>query len=205
MKKHKLRRPWEDVIADDFETLRKSGLDHAAFGEITAALGINSALDHEVRTLKQQVQKLYGEGKLAEAIPLAWPGARTICEERTEFAGALGSLAVVYNAQSQYREAEALYKRALAITEKALGPDHPDVGALLNNIAGLYRAQGRFSEAEPLYQRALAITEKGLGPDHPTGIKDLWSDARTRTQCGHRGSARGAGIAEDSSCLMCDI
>jgi len=58
-------------------------------------------------------------------------------------------------------------KRALAIADKALGPDHPNVGTMLNNLAELYRAQGRLAEAEPLYKRALAITEKALGPDHP--------------------------------------
>ena len=71
------------------------------------------------------------------------------------------------SAQGRYAEAEPLYKRALAIREKALGPDHPDVGTSLNNLAGLYRAQGRYAEAEPLYKRGLAITEKALGPDHP--------------------------------------
>src|SRR5215470_13023860 len=89
-------RPWEDVIADDLETLRKSGLDHAAFGEIAAALGINSALDQEVSTLKQQVQKLYGEGKQAKAVPLAEKNVglaqERYGEERTEFAAALGWL-----------------------------------------------------------------------------------------------------------------
>ena len=69
--------------------------------------------------------------------------------------------------QGRYAEAEPLYKRALAIREKALGPDHPDVGTALNNLAALYRAQGRYAEAEPLYKRALAIREKALGPDHP--------------------------------------
>ena len=51
--------------------------------------------------------------------------------------------------------------------EKALGPDHPDVGTSLNNLAGSIARQGRYAEAEPLYKRALAIGEKALGPDHP--------------------------------------
>ena len=55
-------------------------------------------------------------------------------------------------------------KRALAISEKALGPEHPDVAISLNNLALLYRAQGRYAEAEPLLKRALAISEKALGP-----------------------------------------
>jgi hypothetical protein len=45
----------------------------------------------------------------------------------------------------------ALYKRALAIREKVLGPEHPSVGAALNNLALLYDSQGRYPEAEPLY------------------------------------------------------
>ena len=59
------------------------------------------------------------------------------------------------------------YKKALAITEKALGPEHPDVATSLNNLAALYESQGRYAEAEPLYKRALAIREKALGPEHP--------------------------------------
>ena len=67
----------------------------------------------------------------------------------------------------QVREAEGLYKRALAIREKALGANHPDVGQTLNNLALVYRAQGKYSEAEGLYKRALAIREKALGANHP--------------------------------------
>jgi tetratricopeptide (TPR) repeat protein len=64
-------------------------------------------------------------------------------------------------------EAEPLLQRALAVREKALGPDHPDVAVALNDLALLYERQGRYADAEPLYKRALAINEKGLGPDHP--------------------------------------
>jgi len=55
----------------------------------------------------------------------------------------------------------------LAIREKALGPDHPDVAASLNNLALVFSRQGRAQEAEGLLLRALAIQEKAFGPDHP--------------------------------------
>ena len=42
-------------------------------------------------------------------------------------------------------EAEGLFKRALAIREKALGASHPDVGQTLNNLANVYRDQGKYS------------------------------------------------------------
>src|SRR5205085_2128669 len=60
-----------------------------------------------------------------------------------------------------------LYRRALAIDEKAHGPDHADVAIDLNNLAVLYDAQGKYAQAEPLHRRALAIFEKVHGPDHP--------------------------------------
>lgn len=66
-----------------------------------------------------------------------------------------------------YAGAQPLYERALALSERALGPDHRHVAQSLNNLAGLYRLQGRYGEAEPLYQRALALCERVLGPEHP--------------------------------------
>ena len=70
-------------------------------------------------------------------------------------------------AQGNYAEAAPLLQRSLAIREKALGPEHPDVATSLNNLAGLYQAQGNYAEAAPLFQRSLAIWEKALGPEHP--------------------------------------
>jgi CHAT domain-containing protein/tetratricopeptide (TPR) repeat protein len=65
------------------------------------------------------------------------------------------------------------FKRALAIWEKALGPDHPDVAMSLNNLALLYQAQGVYGKAEPLHERALAICEKVLGHNHPNVATSL--------------------------------
>ncbi|CAN0583074.1 unnamed protein product, partial [Laminaria digitata] len=48
-------------------------------------------------------------------------------------------------AQGNYAEAGPLYKRSLAIYEKALGPEHPSVARSLNNLAVLFRAQVRTS------------------------------------------------------------
>src|SRR5262249_32558274 len=56
---------------------------------------------------------------------------------------------------------------ALAIREKVLGPEHPDVATSLHNLAEGDRGQGDLSQAAPLYERALALGEKALGPDHP--------------------------------------
>ena len=65
-----------------------------------------------------------------------------------------------------YFEAEPLYQQARAIIEKALGPDYPELAAVLGNLGQLYYRQSRYPEAESLYQQARAIIEKALGPDH---------------------------------------
>ncbi len=67
----------------------------------------------------------------------------------------------------KYAEAIPLQQRALAIQEKALGPNHPGVAGLLYNLAFLYQVSRRYADAEPLYKRSLAIEEKALGPDDP--------------------------------------
>jgi tetratricopeptide (TPR) repeat protein/CHAT domain-containing protein len=80
---------------------------------------------------------------------------------------ALYNLAVVYQSQGKYADAEGLYKRALAIDEKVHGPSHSYVATTLKRLAGMCEAQAKYVEAEGLLKRALAIREKEFGPDHP--------------------------------------
>jgi tetratricopeptide (TPR) repeat protein len=68
---------------------------------------------------------------------------------------------------SRYADAEPLYRRSLAIQEKALGPNHPDVANSLNNLALLYQTKARYADAESLLNRSLAIGENVFGPDNP--------------------------------------
>ncbi len=69
--------------------------------------------------------------------------------------------------QARYDEAIALTSEALAIREKALGPDHPDVAKSLNNLAALYVEKGRFAEAEPLYLARSRDHRKGTWRRRP--------------------------------------
>jgi tetratricopeptide (TPR) repeat protein len=92
-------------------------------------------------------------------------------------------------AQSLNHLAELLYARALALAERVLGPDHPDVVTSLNHLAGLYRDQGRYDQAEPLYARALALYERVLGPDHPDTTQSLHNLAALYYAQGRYGEA----------------
>jgi tetratricopeptide (TPR) repeat protein len=70
-------------------------------------------------------------------------------------------------ALAHFREAQTVLERALAIYEKARGPDHPDTAATLNSLGSLLRVQDDPVGARPYHERALAIYEKARGPDHP--------------------------------------
>src|SRR5262249_5781041 len=50
-----------------------------------------------------------------------------------------------------------LYKRALAIRENALGPDHPDVGVSISNLANLYFSQGDWARAADNWRRSTSM------------------------------------------------
>src|SRR5262249_5022058 len=82
-----------------------------------------------------------------------------------EAARLLNEAGLYLSERGQYPEVLPLYQRALAICEKALGPEHPDTATSLNNLAGLYQDQGNYDKALPLFQRALAISEMVLGPE----------------------------------------
>ncbi len=64
-----------------------------------------------------------------------------------------------YRRSPQYRLAEPLYKRSLAIHEKTMGPEHPSVVLVLSELAALYKATGR-PEAEAMYKRLIVLEEK---------------------------------------------
>jgi len=76
---------------------------------------------------------------------------------------------------AQWTEAESLMRHALAIDQKRLGADHPNVARDLNSLAQLLHSTNRLAEAEPLMRRALAIDEKSFGADHSNVARDLGS------------------------------
>ncbi len=70
-------------------------------------------------------------------------------------------------------DVERELRRALALEEKRSGPDHPEVGVILQHLALLLMETDRPAEAEPLLRRVITIDEKFYGPDHPEVARDL--------------------------------
>ena len=116
--------------------------------------------------LQYQYGSMTNQDKIAEIVRLQTRLKEDNLRD-TEKAILLNNLAGLYEAQGRYEEAEPLYKKALEISEKVLGEEHPNTATSYNNLAGLYESQGRYEEAEPLYKKALGIREKVLGEEHP--------------------------------------
>src|SRR5262249_35134999 len=86
--------------------------------------------------------------------------------EHPNVAISLNNMAILYRDQGRYDEAEALYKRSLAISEKALGPEHSEVGTVLDNLADLAFLKGDWAGAAGYWRRSTDIikhrAERGL-------------------------------------------
>ena len=104
--------------------------------------------------------------KYAEAQPHL-QAAMALADNDIDRAIAITELALLYNEQDHWAEAEPLYRQALSMSEKSYGPEHPEVATDLNNLAQLLQETNRLAEAEPLTRRALAIDEKSYGAEHP--------------------------------------
>lgn len=74
------------------------------------------------------------------------------------------TLADVYRNAGYFDLAEAVYKRSLAIKEKVLGPNHPEVAASLEDLARNYQERGQQAQADLLYKRAEAIRNSSKVP-----------------------------------------
>ena len=87
---------------------------------------------------------------------------------------------IVARERKDYATAGAYYTRALAIRERIVGPDHPDVAQLLNNLANIYRATGDDARSLETHFRALRIWEKQRGGPYQRGtLLSVGNIART--------------------------
>lgn len=66
-----------------------------------------------------------------------------------------------------YPRAMEYFEKALAIRERALGPDHPSTANAYSSIGTLYDNMGDYKKAFEYHIKALTIREKCFGEDHP--------------------------------------
>ena len=83
---------------------------------------------------------------------------------KTKDAGnVLNGVACYLRMRGDYDESERLHFQSVAVRERDLGLDDPDVATGLNNLAIVYMDQFIYPKAEPHLVRSLAITEKAVG------------------------------------------
>jgi|GEM_PF-1156472 len=123
------RGTFEERHPDVGRALRGIAAAHVALGEYDAALAV-----------------------LQEAVKAEAPN-----NERDGRARGLDALAEVLNLTGRNDEAVATLRQVLAIRERVLGADHPDVVRALSNLATVLREQDRDDEAIRLYERALEL------------------------------------------------
>ncbi|KAI1123810.1 hypothetical protein F5Y10DRAFT_45733 [Nemania abortiva] len=75
-------------------------------------------------------------------------------------------LGYLYHHNGKLKKAEKMYRRALQVDGKTLGPYHKSILSTMTNLGTLYAEQGRLKEAEEIHLRALQGKRKTLGPNH---------------------------------------
>ncbi len=95
-----------------------------------------------------------------------------------EAALARNGLGSVCQSQERLEEAEQHYRAALAQFTAAAGPNHPQLGHILNNLATLHRRRGEDDEARRLLAHAHELLLQTLGPDHPVTMGVAGNRAR---------------------------
>jgi CHAT domain-containing protein/Tfp pilus assembly protein PilF len=93
---------------------------------------------------------------------------------------------------AQGEDPDALAERALAIKERVLGSDHPEVATSLMNVGVGQALGGNLSRARATIERALAIREASFGPNSPLVASSLESLAGVLMQLQDDDGAKNA-------------
>ena len=104
-----------------------SGLAVATCFFMLGCSPVGTTEEDDSEELGEQVDRLYQEGRIAEAIPLATrlleKRKSSLGPEHPDVATSLNNLAKLYKAMGDYERAEPLYERSLAIWERSASTD----------------------------------------------------------------------------------
>ena len=83
----------------------------------------------------------------------------------------------VKNDQGKYQEALTFYEKSVAIRQKTLPSNHPDLATSYNNIGAVHYNMGNYPKALSYYEKALEIRQQSLPPNHPDLAKSYYNIA----------------------------
>jgi serine/threonine protein kinase/tetratricopeptide (TPR) repeat protein len=101
----------------------------------------------------------------------------------------MDALGRTYRGLGLYDGALRLHVKAAAVTEVALGRDHPGTLRSRNNLALAYWSAGRLPEAIALHQATLKLREARLGQDHPDTLASSHNLALAYSSAGRASEA----------------
>jgi serine/threonine protein kinase len=102
----------------------------------------------------------------------------------------LNNLANVEGLQGRKVESLRFNEEALALKQKAWGPDHPDVGISEGNVSIALEDMGRQQEALAHVDRSIEILSHGLGAEHPDVATQLSNRGEILSALGRYREAR---------------
>ncbi|CAF0813537.1 unnamed protein product [Adineta steineri] len=73
--------------------------------------------------------------------------------------------------QEKHQEALAFYEKSIAIKNKTLPPNHPDLATSYHNIGNVHDNIGNYQKALLLHEKVLEIWQQSLPPNHPNLAK----------------------------------
>jgi len=136
------------------------------YEEILALEGSDAGSEH-TRTLRDlaEVYRLAKDYPRSEALLMEVAESKSLEPESGERLDVIEHLAVVYEEQGQFEEAEALYRNAVEDSQRTLPHGHLTIISNLNELASFYARRQNFEEADEYYK--LAIEQfSGRSPDN---------------------------------------
>jgi len=115
-------------------------------------------------------------GRLAESARVATEAlaiSRRVVGALPDTAGIINELARTKKALGNLREAEQLFREALAMRVQSGGARSQTTLVTKNDLAGVLHAQRRYEEAERLFQETLAERKKLFGDQHPSTLNTM--------------------------------
>ena len=99
-------------------------------------------------------------GQAEKSFKAAIKDAEAFGTKDIRLANSLTSLGVLYNCRGQYAKAAPLFEHAIAIKQKALGPENPEVVQSVGKLCQFYLARNDYAKADPVGTKLAAFAQK---------------------------------------------
>jgi hypothetical protein len=103
----------------------------------------------------------------------------------------LHSVGIAMQELGYFTNALGLQEKAVDVSTRVLGPEHPDTLSSINNLAATLFNMGDFQAARGLQENAVDVCTRVLGPEHPITLSSIHNLANTLASMGDFQAARG--------------